>query len=449
MKEFFEKGITFIKKNPTILYSLLLIIVMVGIIFINAYYSLQKFQSNVDAILQSKAVLAEDIFGVAIESYMNDSQLLQQKIDKIKSQDSEIQSISILVPTEKIGEFNVVASTESGAISQIETSDLSLLAWQHQEEGIAYLSNDGNARYWTVMKSLRDAANEKKGIIAMSVSLKENDAFIRKTISSVYISALFSMIIVLLLVLNHIRLFKFAAKAVKLEEIDKMKDDFISMASHELKSPLTAIRGYTDLLTSDDFKIADVKQEGDRKKYLKNMNDLTVRLVDLIEDILEVSRIEQNRLPITMEKMELSELLNSVVDQFDLIAKEKNLYIKSDISSKYLVAGDQQRVRQILTNLISNAIKYTIKGGVEITIKEDSAFAYVTIADTGLGMSAESMKNLFTKFYRIQTDQTASISGTGLGLWISKEIATKMGGDIDVESIEGVGTHFILKLKKA
>ena len=267
MKEFFEKGIAFIKKNPTILYSLLLILVMVGIIFINAYYSLQKFQSNVDAILQSKAVLAEDIFGVAIESYPVEPQLLQEKIDKIKSQDSEIQSISILT-----GEFNVVASTDSNAISQIENSDLSLLAWQHQEEGIAYLSNDGSVRYWTVMKALRDSANEKKGIISMSVSLKESDAFIRRTINSVYISAIFSMFIVLLLVLNHIRLFKFAAKAVKLEEIDRMKDDFISMASHELKSPLTAIRGYTDLLTSDDFKISNAKYESDRKKYLKNMD---------------------------------------------------------------------------------------------------------------------------------------------------------------------------------
>jgi signal transduction histidine kinase len=131
------------------------------------------------------------------------------------------------------------------------------------------------------------------------------------------------------------------------------------------------------------------------------------------------------------------------------VADKKGLELKNSLTPVAAASADPERVKQIIMNLVSNAIKYTAKGTVEIMGKEDAKFIYITVVDTGFGISSDNMKNLFSKFYRVKTADTEKIAGTGLGLWISREIARKMEGDIEVESIEGVGSHFTLKLKKA
>jgi two-component system phosphate regulon sensor histidine kinase PhoR len=257
------------------------------------------------------------------------------------------------------------------------------------------------------------------------------------------------MLIVLLLVLNHIRLFAFEVRAKKLEEIDKMKDDFLSMASHELKSPLTAIRGYSDLLADmleKNNELSDEKVQ--QKKYLTNIDVSVDRLKSLVEDLLDVSRIEQNRMPITLVETDLTEIVLEIADEMRVLADEKGLTIKKNIVEVSKVSADPERLKQIIVNLLSNAIKYTLKGTVEIQIRQEKEYVLLTVADTGLGISAENLKQLFSKFYRVKNEHTANIKGTGLGLWIAKEIAQKMGGDLKAESMEGVGSHFTLSLKK-
>jgi signal transduction histidine kinase len=288
-----------------------------------------------------------------------------------------------------------------------------------------------------------------KSILLLKLSLAENDALVQKTIFQVYLLSIGAMLIVLLLVFNHIRLFAFEVKAKKLEEIDKMKDDFISMASHELKSPLTAIRGYVELL-ADITKEEGAKtgKEAQQQKYLTNIDISVNRLRTLVEDLLDVSRIEQNRIPFEYREIDLAELVHAIAEEMKILANEKGLEMKESVAPLSKISVDPERLKQIVVNLISNAIKYTPKGTVEIQIKEDEKNVFLIVADTGLGISAENMKKLFSKFYRVETEHTMGISGTGLGLWIAREIAQKMGGDLKVESIEGVGSHFTLSLKK-
>jgi two-component system phosphate regulon sensor histidine kinase PhoR len=219
------------------------------------------------------------------------------------------------------------------------------------------------------------------------------------------------------------------------------------MASHELKSPLTSIKGYIEILKE---KIKNDEKSKDDALILKNIDSSVSRLNDLVTDLLEVSRLEQNRLPVKIENIDLNKVISDSIAELSVNAKNKKLdlvYLKTDKAIN--VMADEKRVKQILVNLLSNAIKYTPQGKVEIILKEGSNKILVTIADTGLGISAKNMKNLFSKFYRVQTSETAKISGTGLGLWISREIARKMEGELTVESIEGVGSHFTLELKKA
>jgi len=240
---------------------------------------------------------------------------------------------------------------------------------------------------------------------------------------------------------------KIQIKATKLEEVDKMKDEFISMASHELRTPLTSIRGYVEIL-EDSEKIKSLENNKDELRCLNNVKNLANRLNNLVTDILEVSKIEQNRMPIKAEKINPEDIIEKSIQDSKIPAKGKGLelvYKKEKLSD---VLSDSERLSQILENLLKNAIKYTENGKVELSTKEDNKYLYITVADTGIGISADNLKELFSKFYRVVNEKTQRIQGTGLGLWISREIARKMKGDITVESIEGVGSHFTLKLPK-
>lgn len=168
---------------------------------------------------------------------------------------------------------------------------------------------------------------------------------------------------------------------------------------------------------------------------------------NLIEDILEVSRIEQGRLDFTPAKIQPQEIIKNVVEELKMKAEAKGLkLIFTPEDEPFFINVNPNRLRQILFNLTDNAIKYTIEGWIEIQTNLDLTKRkyYITISDTGIGIFAEYQKRLFEKFYRIKTKETAEIPGTGLGLWISKELTQKMGGQIFVESLEGKGTKFTL-----
>lgn len=424
----------------------------------NSYVTLNRFQENLDKTLRGKAVLAENVIEIAAEQYFENLtgsvDQLENKFHKIKEEDSEISEISLFALDRESNELALIVGEET--INE-EEMDLNkdLIAQNARkfalsvDDAFAYLSNDEGQRYWNVAKSIRDGEDNIKGVLTMKLSLAENDALVEKTIARVYLLSVGAVVLVLLLIFNHLRLFSYEVKAKKLEEIDKMKDDFISMASHELKSPLTAISGYSELLSDTLVKGSGQEIQTAQRKYLGNINISIERLKTLVEDLLDVSRIEQGRLSFDCKRLQLVPIIASIKDEMNIMADQKKLELVNNIEKLPEVMADPERFKQILINLLSNAIKYTPSGKVEIHSKEDGKWVYVTVADSGIGISAEDMQNLFSKFYRIRITQTLDISGTGLGLWIAREIAEKMGGTLTVESIEGVGSHFTLKLKKA
>lgn len=459
MKELTKRGILFIKNNPTIIYSLLLIFVVVGALFLNSYFILTRFQENMDKTLRTKAVLAENIIGVVAADYFSDlsqnKDALRVKIEEIQKHDPEIVEMTIYGPDAAENGYTPIISSKSLDSQQQVPEDVERISRNalkfamSVDDAFAFVSNINGSRSWSVAKAVRLKDGTIGGVILLKLSLEQNDALVGKTILQVYALSIGAMIIVLLLIFNHIRLFAFEVKAKKLEEIDKMKDDFISMASHELKAPLTAIRGYVELL-SDTVKNGDkdCPAEIQQKKYLTNITISVERLKVLVEDLLDVSRIEQNRIPFEYKEIDMMGVVNGIANEMGILASEKGLELKVEAPESLQITTDPERLKQIVINLVSNAIKYTPKGKVEIQIREDEKKVYITVADTGLGISAENLAKLFSKFYRVQTSETAQISGTGLGLWIAREIAQKLGGDLTVESIAGVGSHFTLELKK-
>ncbi|GEM_PF-2807317 len=226
------------------------------------------------------------------------------------------------------------------------------------------------------------------------------------------------------------------------EKASNAKGYFLSSMSHEIRTPLTVIIGLIEIM---EFTNLDEEQ----KKYLKRLSSSSAALLDLINEVLDFSRIESGKIDLYPQELSLEDLLESVVDSFILAAQAKNLeiYYFLDNNVPEMIISDRGRLRQILMNLISNAIKFTKEGEIYIIIKkifekERKIQLEFSISDTGIGIPKDSMDDIFLNYNRGQSNYTKTQSGTGLGLPIVKKLVELLGGSISVESEENQGSTF-------
>lgn len=230
----------------------------------------------------------------------------------------------------------------------------------------------------------------------------------------------------------------------RLKELDLAKSEFVSIASHQLRSPLAAIRGYASLLRDGTY--GEVSENG--KEALVRIENSSKLMVNLIEDFLNISRIESGQLKYETADFNLNKLVETVANDLNPVALQKGLVIMfRDQSEESKVSADKTKVEQALHNLINNAIKYTARGRISIIVKNDEEKAWVEITDTGIGISENNMHKLFTKFTRGDNANSINTSGTGLGLYVARSLLVAMGGNISAHSDgEGKGSKFILEL---
>lgn len=442
MKRLFASGIAFIRENPRIIYSLILLVFVPAAFFFNTYRLISNMERDIDRITQRKAVLVEQVINALVRDRMTDQAALQAAVENIMRGNTELLSIAFLFPEENASRFRVVATNETEALDQTTDNLQYLLAW-NQADGIAFLDENETGRFWRVTRQLTDATTgTKTALISVVFPLADSDKLIDRTINHSYLVLIVTVFIVLLIVSNQARLFGYVLTLNKLKEVDEMKDTFISMASHELRSPLTAIRGYLDLLDEKTKGIID--SEG--QHFLTNIHASVNRLQTLVTDILEVSRLEGNRIPIRLSDFDPAALIAEVLEEQRSQAVLKKLELIFEPGEPALVRADADRFKQVMVNLVSNALKYTEEGKVTLSTRINDGQYFITVADTGVGLSAADQTKLFQKFSRIQNERTQNISGTGLGLWITLELVRRMGGTITVESIKGVGSHFRVAL---
>jgi PAS domain S-box-containing protein len=233
----------------------------------------------------------------------------------------------------------------------------------------------------------------------------------------------------------------------KSRELEAMKVDFVSMAAHELRTPLAAIRGYLELIT---FKAGQqqVAVDTDTDKYLNQALKSTTELGGLINNLLDVTRIERGTLSFNLEKVDIATDIKQSVEDARFSAEDKKISLSySGPDADNFVIADQIALHEVVNNLISNAIKYTDPNGkVIISLARDGTMYRVSVTDTGVGIPKQAQTNLFTKFYRVHGGLNSGSTGTGLGLFISKSIIERHGGTISVESEEGKGSTFSFAL---
>lgn len=231
----------------------------------------------------------------------------------------------------------------------------------------------------------------------------------------------------------------------KLTEMDKQKSEFISIASHQLRTPLTAIKGYISLLLEGSYGVMN-KDAEDVLNKVYNVND---RLAHLVEDLLNVSRIEAGRIQYNFQATQLADVLVELHDMFGVPAKNKGLAFNLELPTPAMptIIADPNKIKEISSNLIDNAIKYTSSGSVTITLSEVEGNARIVIADTGIGIKPEDKEHLFSKFVRSKETTQMVVSGAGLGLFVGKSFVLAHKGKIWAESDgPGKGSRFIIEL---
>ena len=223
----------------------------------------------------------------------------------------------------------------------------------------------------------------------------------------------------------------------KLRRLETMRQDFVANVSHELKTPLTSIKGFVETLLDGDLEDREIT-----RKFMTIIFHEAERLNNLIRDLLDISKLESGRAELGRKEVELDPLIDSVVLSVVNQIKEKQLELKKDLQAK-VVMGDEGLLKEVFINLIDNSVKYTPSGG-KITIGslrgEEETIIYVK--DNGFGIPTESLPRIFERFYRVDKGRSREMGGTGLGLSIVKHIVERHGGKVSVESEPGEGSEF-------
>jgi signal transduction histidine kinase len=232
-------------------------------------------------------------------------------------------------------------------------------------------------------------------------------------------------------------------QAIELEQASRLKSQFLANMSHEFRTPLNAILGYTHMLlqgVAGDLLPAV-------KRQLQRIDSNGRHLMTIINEILDITRIEAGKMPMQLSEFNLNELVPEVMTELDPVISRSKLTVAPKLSPDLpSIYSDRQKVKQIIVNLLSNALKFTHEGGIRITVGYSPAerTASVAVADTGIGISPENHEKIFEDFRQVDDSPSRQYGGTGLGLAICRRLATALGGRIILESTMGVGSTFTL-----
>lgn len=234
----------------------------------------------------------------------------------------------------------------------------------------------------------------------------------------------------------------FNSMSEKLEALDKTRNQFVSNASHELKTPLSTMK-----ILIESLLYQDPMDTGMAKEFLTDVNKEIDRLNRIVSDLLTLVNIDSGGLKLNIAEMSINSLLEEQVRRLLPLARENGIEINLEMKDEISIPGDNAKLEQVIYNVIDNAIKYTPRGGeVETSLVRSGKKAIIRISDTGIGIPAEDLPHIFDRFYRVDKARSRATGGTGLGLSIVKQIVQNHGGNITATSAEGKGTTFTIEL---
>ena len=427
-------GIKQVQLNAHLLLVTVLLVVIPGLfLWVTQSYFDAAYQ-NIDTAARESVSLLHDSIELVVEDAIYDNKVQSKLNEFVDPQDKiEITKISII---EKRGENYLIRYS-----SQTDEIGLNAGLTQHQaytmslakETSILEVYINQN-RTWQAFREVNIDSSTYYIFSQHSFAPIDNIMLSRQQQMYLVLPVLFLFLIALaywLIKQTHWR---------KQNEIyaGKLNEQmlFTNTIAHELRAPLTAIRGYLSFFLESNSLTTE------EKKYAENMNLSSERMLALISDFLEVARIQSGNLKLEFLDVDIRDTFRAVESEFKSVAAKKDLELSVSLPSEAVMAHtDTKRLQQVLTNLVSNALKYTKEGSVTLALEQTRLKTIIRIKDTGLGIAAEDQHKLFSAFTRVGKADKSGVTGTGLGMWITKQLVELLHGEINVESIEGVGTH--------
>lgn len=436
-----QKAVLYVKDHPQLLFALMLLVVIPLLFLYTGQQFLDVGKANQDTLQKERVGLMQDTLSSLLTATDYDLVVIDSELRRIAELNPDITQYVI---AEHIGgDIIPVVAKDAQRIGVPETNtNLYRNASLRTDESIIFEQYKGEARIWDVYRAV-EGTEGVMYFIYTEVSLEKIDALFRSREQAAYFSLLFVYLFVIALAYWHIRLTDYRYLYMKAQKANQMKDMFTNMIAHELRAPLTAIKGYASML---DEKLTDSVQ----KQHASRIKESSERLIAIVNDLLDVARIQSGKLSVQNEQVDVTKILTAVTDELKVSASEKNIQLKIEGAQVSVSAlADPKRLHQAMTNLVSNAIKYTEAGAITLYLEEKHAFVEIRVKDTGMGISSEDQKKLFAPFFRVATADVSRITGTGLGMWITKELIELMGAKIGVESIKGVGTQIVVTIPRA
>jgi len=434
-------GVGYIREHPQLLLTLLLIAVIPCAFLITAEQFLRAAQENQERAQKDRIGLMHDVFASLVTAADVDREIIAEEIRTIAAVNPDIRKFRIarddgaqIVPIAALDEDHV--GEPEDAVSAYRLADVTA------PESVINEYYTSGERRWQAFRLIR-GPNEEKLYIFTETSLAGTDAVVAARVREAYYWLFGLLAVVMLLTLRHVRLIDYGHLYRRAREANEMKDLFTNMIAHELRAPLTAMRGYASMIAENSEAPRDVREQGER------IQTSAERLVLIINDLLDVARIQSGKLSVTKKQVDVAAVVSAVAEELKSTAMDKGVTLTTTgIGSSQMVVGDEKRLHQALTNVVSNAIKYTDEGSIEIALTAKRDRVELRVKDTGMGISADDQEKLFAPFFRASGADVSKITGTGLGMWITKQLIELMGASIGVESIKGVGTHVVITLPK-
>ena len=295
-----------------------------------------------------------------------------------------------------------------------------------------------------VLKEIKRLSSEAEVIMATGYATLDTAVESMKQGAADYISKPYGLDKLCTLFDKALERRRLKAEVNHLEEMNRLKSEFLASMSHELRTPMNAIIGYASLLLDKTYGEISDKQG----QALQRIETNAENLLQLINNILDLSKLAAGRMPVLIENCDVKEILDEVLGTMDCLAQERKLSLTAEISETILLRTDKIKVKQVLINLIGNAIKFTPQGSIRVRAEllDNRSRLRLSVRDTGIGIQGKDIPLLFEEFKQLDVSSVQEYGGTGLGLSITKKIVKLLGGTIDVQSVLGQGSTFILTL---